>query len=238
VVTPADVRSAAHVFVNDLTTLELRDEDVRHLALVLRLRSGEVVTASDGMGAWRTTEVPPGFPAVALHPTGDIVTEPRAVPELTVGFALTKGDKPEFVVQKLTELGMDRILLFPSDNSVVRWDHAKIARNTMRLALVAREAAMQCRRSRLPGVVFTTFAAALELPGAALAERAGTPCGIDHPVVLIGPEGGWSGTERALATVTVNLGPQVLRAETAALAAGVLLAASRQDRALDLGEPS
>ena len=51
-----------------------------------------------------------------------------------------------------------------------------------------------------------------------------------HPVLLIGPEGGWSDTERDLGLATVRLGPQVLRAETAAIAAATLLASAREQR--------
>jgi 16S rRNA (uracil1498-N3)-methyltransferase len=68
------------------------------------------------------------------------------------------------------------------------------------------------------------------LNSAALADREGGPIGLDHPVVLIGPEGGWSDTEREIGLPRVRLGPQVLRAETAAIAAATLLAAARDGR--------
>ena len=66
--------------------------------------------------------------------------------------ALTKAAKPEFAVQKATELGLDRIFLFPARHSVVRWDEIKTARNETRLAKVAREASMQSRRVTIPTV--------------------------------------------------------------------------------------
>ncbi len=72
---------------------------------------------------------------------------------LTVGFALVKGERPELIVQKLTELGIDRIVPFVAERSVVRWDGDRAAGHVERLRRVAREAAMQSRRCWLPEVV-------------------------------------------------------------------------------------
>lgn len=72
------------------------------------------------------------------------------------------------------------------------------------------------------------FEDAAALPGAALAEPGGSPISLAAPTVLVGPEGGWSDRERTEAAGrTVSLGAGVLRAETAAVAAGVLLTALR-----------
>ena len=132
------------------------------------------------------------------------------------------------VVQKLTEVGVDRIVPFLADRSVVRWDGAKAVRHHQRLARIAREAAMQSRRTWWPEVAeITRFDLATALPGAVGAERDGAPPSLDHPTVLVGPEGGWSHEERARLPGLVGLGPTVLRAETAAIAAGVVLAALR-----------
>lgn len=66
-----------------------------------------------------------------------------------------------------------------------------------------------------------------DVAGAALAEPGGAPPSLDRPVVLVGPEGGWAEEELALDLPRVSLGPLVLRAETAAVAAGVLLTSLR-----------
>jgi 16S rRNA (uracil1498-N3)-methyltransferase len=63
--------------------------------------------------------------------------------------------------------------------------------------------------------------------GLALAERGGEPPSLERPVLAVGPEGGWSDAERELAPATVTLGDAVLRTETAAVAAGTLLAGLR-----------
>lgn len=218
-------RVAAHVFVASLDQPELDERDRHHLERVLRLRAGETVTASDGAGGWRRCAWADG----ALEPTGEVARDDRPSPPVAVGFALTKADKPEWVVQKLTETGVDRILPFVAERSVVRWDDAKAARNAERWRAVAREAAMQSRRVWLPVVEGPVpFAVVAAEPGVALADMGGEPPSLGRPVLLIGPEGGWSDAEREAGLPAVAVGPGVLRAETAAIAAGVVLCALRQ----------
>jgi 16S rRNA (uracil1498-N3)-methyltransferase len=218
---PAD-QPGPLVFVDDLTAPALADDDRHHLTRVLRIRSGAALTIADGSGSWRT-----GVLGTELEVTGPIVEPVRPVPALTIAFALVKGDKPELIVQKLTELGIDRIALFRAERSVVRWDEARAAKALARLHAVARAAAMQSHRPTLPLIEVATLASLAAQPGAAMTDRNGAPPSLDHPVLLVGPEGGWASEERALAAVTVGLGDNVLRAETAAVAAGALLVALR-----------
>jgi 16S rRNA (uracil1498-N3)-methyltransferase len=216
----------AHAFVRDLDAPELANHDHHHLARVLRLRSGDELTVSDGAGGWRRCRF--GQP---LDPIGEIERDDVPHPEITVAFALVKGERPEWVVQKLTEVGVDRIVPFVAERSVVQWDSDKAERNHARLLTVAREAAMQSRRAWLPVVEpIGTFAEVADRPGAALADRAGAPPSLRRPLVLVGPEGGWSETERARGLPTVGLGPTVLRAETAALVAAAALCGLRAAR--------
>ena len=192
---------------------------------MLRLRVGEAVTVADGRGGWRACEFATGG---VLSPVGDVEHRPSAEPAVGVAFALTKSEKPELTVQKLTELGVDRILPFEAGRSVVRWDAERAARNVDRLRRVAREAAMQSRRAYLPDVAeVVRFADVVALPGACRADVGGAPPSLEHPLVLVGPEGGWTDEERSSALPMVGLGTQVLRAETAAITAGALLTALR-----------
>lgn len=221
--------AAAHVFVADLDDPAVDDADRHHLERVLRLRAGETVTVSDGRGGLRVCRFAAGG---ALEPAGDIDREPAPAPAIGVGFALVKGDKPEWVVQKLTECGVDRIVPFTAERSVVRWDEVKAARNLERLRRVAREAAMQSRRRWLPEVdTVRSFAEVARRPGVGLADGghdAVPPDLARWATVLIGPEGGWSGVERAAGQGRfVRFGAHVFRAETAAVAAGTVLAALR-----------
>jgi 16S rRNA (uracil1498-N3)-methyltransferase len=222
---PAATGARAHVFVDDLEAPTLSDADRHHLERVLRLAPGDLVTAADNRGAWRVCRL---RAAGALDPDGAVHHSAGPDPAITICFAPVKNERPESVVQKLTEAGVDRIAPFVSERSVVRWDRAKASHLHERLGKVAREAAMQSRRIRVPEVLpLGDFAAVTSVPGATLAERLGPPPTLDRPVILVGPEGGWSDAERAVGIPMVGLGPHVLRAETAAVAAGLLLAGLR-----------
>lgn len=242
-------RAVAHVFVDDLARPALSEKDVHHLSRVLRLRPGEVVSASDGRGGSRLCEWAgagtvvtghaargagsPGGASAELVPLEVPTSEPRPEPALTVGFALTKGEHPEWAVQKLTEAGADRIVVMVSDRCVARWAPTSTERQMVRLREVARLAAMQSRRCWLPSVEGPVAFLELANPaggagtGVALAVPGGAPLTLTTPRVLVGPEGGWSDEELNAVPCHVSLGPHVLRAETAAVAAGVLLAALR-----------
>jgi len=214
-----------HVLVDDVALPELADADRHHLERVLRVRAGDPITVGDGRGRWRPCRLGP-----EPEPVGAVQKVARPTPELTVGFALIKGGRPELVVQKLTELGTDRIVPFIAARSVVRWDADKATRNRERFRRVAREAVMQCRRAWMPEVEpVRTFPELAARPGAAMADRRGEPLGLDTTIVLIGPEGGWDQREEASGMPRVVLSDAVLRAETAAIAAAVVLSARRSD---------
>jgi len=210
-------------FVDDLDRPQLGEADAHHARRVLRLRDRQEVTVGDGRGSWR----PVRFGDV-LDPVGEVVHEPEPAPRLTVAFALVKGAKPELVVQKLTEVGVDRIVPFAAERSVVRWDEVKAERALQRWQMVAREAAMQCRRAWLPEVCGVgTSEGVLGGPGAVRADMGGRRLDGGDRVVAIGPEGGWSPAEVARSRDAVVLGPHVLRAETAAIVAGAAMVALR-----------
>jgi 16S rRNA (uracil1498-N3)-methyltransferase len=217
---------APHAFVSDLDAPVLDPVDRHHIERVLRLRAGDRLTVSDGAGAWRACRFGP-----ELTVDGERHALDRPAPRLTVGFALVKGERPELIVQKLTELGIDEIVVFRAARSVVRWDAARADRHGDRLRRVAREAAMQSRRCWLPEVVLTgdvrDAAAQAGTGQVALAEQGGGPPSATTTALLVGPEGGWSDEERLQVAAKVGLGDHVLRVETAAIAAGVVLAAMR-----------
>lgn len=215
--------TAPHVIVADVEVPALADDDRHHLERVRRVRPGDPVSVTDGAGRWRWCRFGPELVAES-----EVVVDVAPAPPIGVAFALVKGARPDLVVQKLTELGVDRIVPFVAERSVVRWDDARGAKQSERLDRIAREASMQSRRTWLPvveavttfdevvgrgGVVGADIGAAAPAPGAAL--------------VMVGPEGGWSDAERDRLPALVGLGPTVLRAETAAIAAGAVLAAVR-----------
>jgi len=243
---PLLAAAVAMVFVADPVAPVVDDADVRHLLDVLRLRPGESVIASDGRGRWVPCRVAASAPAKGsrgadptglLVPDGPAVVEPPGVPEVTVAFAPTKGDRPEWVAQKLTELGVDRIVPLRTSRSVVRWDGDRAAKSVDRLRRVVRESAAQCRRARLPevgDVCRLEDLAALAGAPVTLADAGGQAPDLARPLLAIGPEGGWDPAERAAFGSTVGLGATVLRAETAAVTAGALLCALRNRVVLPL----
>jgi 16S rRNA (uracil1498-N3)-methyltransferase len=206
-------------FVADLHAPELGADDRHHLERVLRLRPGAPMTLGNGRGGFRPARFGP-----VLEPTGPVEEVPAADPITTVGFALSKGDKPDLVVQKLTELGVDRIVPFRAARSVVRWDADKAAKAVARLRLVARAAAAQSHRPWLPEVAeVAELVDLVARGGVAVADRGAGPLPPDATTILVGPEGGWDIGEVPPEVPRVGLGPHVLRAETAAITAGVVL---------------
>ncbi len=237
----ASAGAAAHVFVGELDdAVFVTGEDGHHLQRVRRLRTGERVTAADGNGAWRAyvvARIAQG--ALSLTADGTVHREPVLAPALAGALALSKGPKPEAVVSGLTELGVDLILPFRSARSVVRWEGDRVPTATARLRRVAREAAMQCRRARLPEIAEPVDVATLALhPGVVLGDPTGRPVAeVAAPpegewLAVVGPEGGLDAAEREQLTggdkaTTVAVGPHVLRTETAAVALAAALATRR-----------
>lgn len=211
-------RAAAHVVVDDVDVPVLADADAHHVFRVLRVADGDIVSVTDGNGRWRLCRATGG----SLEVAGDVAVEPRPASPVTIGLAIPKQDRPEWIVQKLTELGVDRIVLLHADRSVVRWEAARAGKHLAKLAKVAVEAVQQCRRVFVPEVAGPVPALAF-LPTALAAEPGAHPEPVDGRAVAIGPEGGWSDRELAAAAGCVSLGPTVLRVETAAL-----LVAARQ----------
>jgi 16S rRNA (uracil1498-N3)-methyltransferase len=209
-------RSAAHVVVDDVTTPVLDDAAHHHLVRVLRLRAGEVVTVTDGAGAWRSCRFADGV----LEPDGDLHTVARRESPITIGFAVPKADRPEWIVQKLTELGADRIVVLHADRSVVRWESDRAAKHLTKLRRVILEACNQCRAVWLPSIEGPVDASTF-LPGAVAAEPGGRPLRTGDRTIAVGPEGGWSDAELVAAGDRVALGSTVLRVETAAITACV-----------------
>jgi 16S rRNA (uracil1498-N3)-methyltransferase len=222
---------AGHVLVVDIDAPKMDGEDTHHLSSVLRLRPGEAVGVTDGAGAWRLCRFRTGGSQEeggSLEPDGEVVRAERPSPVLTIAFAPVKGDRPEWAVQKLTEVGVDRIVLMQTDRSVVRWDRERAQSHLERLRKVARQALMQSRGCWLPDVSgVLPFSEVARCSGVALAAPAGRPPSLAYSTVLIGPEGGWSPAEEGIDIPAMALGPGVMRSETAAVAAGVLLAALR-----------
>jgi 16S rRNA (uracil1498-N3)-methyltransferase len=226
---PARVDATAHVFAERLDDrITVGGDDGHHLQRARRVRAGEHVTVADGYGRWREYAVVRSADGVVdLDAVTLVAHEPHLAPRLTVACALTKGHKPELAVQKLTELGVDRVMLVEAARSVVHWDDDKAATAMARLERVAREAAMQSRRAHVPIVDGPIEPAELaRFRGLVVAAPDGVAPGALPPppdgewVVAVGPEGGFDDEElRGFGSAPrVTLGHFVLRAETASIA--------------------
>lgn len=214
--------SSAHVFVQSVEAPVLAADDHRHLSRVLRLRDGESVTCSDGNGSWRECV----WNAGSVEPTGGVVTAERTGPSLVVAVSPVKGDRTDMVVEKLVEIGVDEIvMLAPVERSVVRWAPDKVDHVMGRYGRIARAAAMQSRRVFLPSVSGPVSLGSLAGASIAVAEPGGIDGWESVTSVVIGPEGGFSDAEKALFGRAVDLGPHVLRAETAAMVAAARMVA-------------
>jgi 16S rRNA (uracil1498-N3)-methyltransferase len=243
--TPADVDSVAHLVVEPETLrgvgqFFIADGAYHHLRNVLRVNSGERVTLTDGNGCWVETVVGASFPAQSLERVSETHHSVRPAVDTEVAFAVTKADKPELVVQKLTELGIGAIAVLIADRSVARWDAEKMQRNVDRFRVISTQAVQQSRQVWLPRISMADSLDAYVLavsayPAAVVVrcDRGGEPAleafdrfAADNRrrvAVAVGPEGGWSDREREILTASIELTRSVLRAETAAIVAGTLL---------------
>ena len=214
-------RSASHVLLDighepalDSVVISLPTEVEHHLGRVLRLRDGASVSVTDGAGRWRMAAWRSA--TGDLESTSDVAVDERLAP-LTLATSIPKGDRVDLLVQKSTELGVGRVLLLHAEHSVVRWKSDRAAKQIVRLTRIADEAVRQSRRVwRVP--VEGPFTAVDVIGGGVLAEPGGASLTGDEQMVAIGPEGGWSDSELALAERTVSLGSGILRVETAAIA--------------------
>ena len=220
----------AHILVDDIEKPELSEEKQHHLKKVRRIKAGCNVTATDGRGAWGVFR----FTGESLENADALYHSEEREPALTIAIALTKSGKPDLAVQKLTELGVDELILFSAENSIPLWSESKQSKNQQRLNRIIQSALEQSRGIWLPKLSFLpSFADVAQIPGMRMADYNGEQIAGSCKCLAIGPEGGWSPTENSLNLPKVSLSHQVLRAETAAIAAGSLMSAFR-----DIGNQS
>jgi 16S rRNA (uracil1498-N3)-methyltransferase len=222
-----------HVAALAAGRVELTGEPFHHLAHVLRARRGDRVVLFDGAGREADAVVDAVAADAALLTAGPPRAAAGATVELTLLVGLLKGEKMDWVVQKATELGVTRIVPLAAAHAVVRLDGARRASRIARWEKIAREAARQSGRADVPAVAAVTPPATAfvdthsplrllfhERDAAPVAPHLGP---YPAAALAVGPEGGFAPDEvaaaRAAGWQVVSLGPRILRAETAALAA-------------------
>lgn len=227
----------------DASVVEITGEDCRHLQ-VLRVRPGEKLSVSDGerlVYDGTVERVEKNRVLVALSAPRPLAGEPSL--RVVLWQALCKGDKNEQIVQKSVELGVDAVRFFCSENCVARPSDREEAK-IQRLARVARTAAMQAGRGRIPQVegVFPFSllrTACTDAPALFFYENAHQRLSSHlaaHPLrtqtchIIVGSEGGFTPQEAQSLTEAgipaLSLGDRILRAETASTAVLAALMAS------------
>lgn len=220
----------------DGRVVQLAGPEGRHAAAVRRIRPGEQVMLGDGRGTVaRAVTRAVGKDALDLELL-DVVGYPPPAPRILLAQALVKGERGELAVELATEAGVDAIIPWRAARSVARWEEGPRGEKALaRWRSTVREAAKQARRPWVPEVrepVTTSGLAAAVGPAAAVlvlhesAERVLAAADVPRQgdlVLIVGPEGGVSEAELAtfagLGARVVRLGPEVLRASTAAAVA-------------------
>ena len=210
----------------------------RHAVTVRRLTVGEAVDLVDGGGVRVSGTVAQIVGKDSFEVSvGGIEREAEPQPRLTVVQALPKGDRGEFAVELLTEVGVDEIVPWAAANCVTRWKPDRSERSWQRWSDAARAAAKQSRRARFPLVapLASTREVADRLASATTAivlhEDGSVPIAdIAMPasgevILVVGPEGGLHPDELAAfpSALIVRLGPSVLRTSSAGMAAASAL---------------
>jgi 16S rRNA (uracil1498-N3)-methyltransferase len=220
--------------------LPLSERDRHHLARVLRLSDGAAVEVADGAGG----SAPAVLAGDGLRLEGDPVHVAAPTPHLTLAQALPKARKLDEVIRVATELGVDRVVPVAAARSIVRLDGDRAAKAGARWRAVARAAAEQSRRPRVPEVHAVVATAELPTIAGRSSQAALVVAHPDGPplpdvvagwrsrhrvTVAVGPEGGFADEEvRCLldaGATLAGLGPTILRTEHAGAAALAVVAA-------------
>ena len=226
--------------------LELAGPEGRHAVTVRRHRVGEELVLTAGDGCWARG------PIVEIRGRDSLVIavresgrQPAPNPAITVVQALPKGERADLAVELLTEVGVDRIVVWQAHRCVAKWGPDKVDRGLARWRRTAAEAAKQSRRVWLPVVEGpVNLSGLVEIIRAAdysyvlhegadtslVDDLVGAAAGRGTFVVVVGPEGGIDDEELATLVAagadSVLLGPTVLRTSTAGAVAATLVSAA------------
>jgi 16S rRNA (uracil1498-N3)-methyltransferase len=222
-------------------TVELEGAEARHAVAVSRTRVDDELLIGDGRGLLVRGRVTSADPQRVELRVEAVDRVPPSSPRVLLAQALAKGDRDELAIQAATELGVDAVIPWAAERSIVRWSGPKIEKGLARWRSVVREATKQSIRTHLPGV--EELSSTAELAGRAahsqvlVLEPSATDAlsGIRFDgrdvVIVVGPEGGIAPGElerfRAAGATLVRLGDTVLRTSTAGPAALAALSALR-----------
>lgn len=221
-------------------THQLTGEDYKHIVKVMRMQEGEgIIVVADGQ-SYETEIQMITDDAVHVLKIGEMLASNELPIRVTIANGLAKGDKHDLIVQKATELGVERIVLFKAARSIVKWDDKKGHKKIERLQKIAHQAAEQCHRTVIPTVenpltvkelialgatydvcYYADEEAAKQSERPRLQQHLSTLRAQDRVLVVFGPEGGIAREEAVLFQEAgfhpIALGPRILRTETAPL---------------------
>jgi 16S rRNA (uracil1498-N3)-methyltransferase len=216
--------------------LAITGDEHHYLGRVRRVRVGDALELVDGVGHRASAKIVRMSEAETVVEVGEVevVVEPR--PHVRVMLPLLKGDRMDYAIEKLVEVGVNEVIVWQAERSIVRLDASKRDARVAHYAAVIEAAAKQSGRATLPSV---TFCAELRhgirtLPEGAryMLDQQGEHAApiADDVTIISGPEGGFSWIEidqlAAAGFVGMSLGPNTLRAETAPVVAVALLRAA------------
>ena len=227
-------RVHAEVPVGGRVQLDLNGSAANHIARVLRLRVGDALILFDDAGGEYSATIAALLRDAVRVTVGEYLPVSRESPlQVTLAQGISRGERMDVVVQKATELGVQRIVPLLTERTVVRLNEAQAANRLRHWRAIAVAACEQCGRNKLPEVtppmalqefLVSALPAGLRLllkPDAVM--RARELPASNAATLLIGPEGGLSEAEQTAALAAqfqgLSLGPRILRTETAALAA-------------------
>lgn len=214
-------------------------DDAKHIAKVMRQGTGDqVLVVMEGktyLAAIENADFD-----IDLRLEEEQAANAEMPKNVTIACGLPKGDKLDLIVQKSTELGMYAMIPFEAERSIVKWDAGKGEKKRIRLQKIAKEAAEQSHRVKIPEIhTIHTFSQLLEAAksydaiivayeeearadgGKRFAEILKSMYDKDSIIVIFGPEGGISAAEvsklKEAGAWFTALGPRILRAETAPL---------------------
>ncbi len=223
--------------------IQIRGSDAHHLGHVLRMRPGERIRVAASDDRYYIARLESFSPEEVTARIEEEAAATELSCEITLYVGIPKGDRMETIIEKVTELGVSKIVPVMMQHTVVRLEEKKKESRRARWQAIAENAARQSKRSRIPEVApVCSFAQALEdaktlelglMPYEGAAGTEGTKEALRKlPAcasagIFIGPEGGFSYEEAAAAAgqlQVISLGRRILRTDTAAIAAVALCA--------------
>ncbi|MEY3274138.1 MAG: hypothetical protein RLZZ279_270 [Actinomycetota bacterium] len=223
------------------SVVQLAGDEAKHAIAVRRMRVGEAIQLTNGLGLRVRGEVA-RVDAKALQVSVTAVAqEPRPSLDITLVQALAKGDRDELAIQASTELGIMQVVPWQAERSISRWDAGKAAKGQVRWQVICDEAAKQSLRVWHPKVhsavataeladTLAEFDRVFVLDPTAEVGLAAQPLAQGKIAVIVGPEGGIDEVElsrfEAAGAIRVRLGEAILRTSTAGVVAVTIIQSS------------